>query len=354
MSKHLDLFKLLKLSRTGTDRGVAGDLLILHPHGLHHPSHISDMSVLEPKGSNSDTIDWVRDFREHLDKSQPNGLSEAVVAIKTLLQLIKNSEAGTIAGLQDEIKEGTKVLTEGISSIVSVSSGCELFVRFITLSSLLGEEKDFQEIKRLLVERGNLYIQRVANSRQKIAQVANPFIRDGTTVLVHSLSRVVFRLLFEASASGKRLKIFITTCAVDETGGIMQRWLEEAKIPSKLVLDSAVGFLMEKVDVVVVGAEGVAESGGIINKIGTYQIAVMAKTLNKPFYVVTESFKFVRVFPLKQDDLPNEEKYCCVDSSTDSHPTIDYTPPHYISLLFTDLGVLTPSAVSDELLKLYK
>ncbi len=49
--------------------------------------------------------------------------------------------AGTIAGLQDEIKSGTKVLTEGISSIVSVSSGCELFVRFITLSSLLGEEK---------------------------------------------------------------------------------------------------------------------------------------------------------------------------------------------------------------------
>ena len=35
------------------------------------------------------------------------------------------------------------------------------------------------------------------------------------------------------------------------------------------------------------------------------------------------------------------------------HPTIDYTPPGYISLLFTDVGVLTPSAVSDELIKLY-
>ncbi len=34
-------------------------------------------------------------------------------------------------------------------------------------------------------------------------------------------------------------------------------------------------------------------------------------------------------------------------------PTVDYTPPAYISLLFTDLGVLTPSAVSDELIKLY-
>lgn len=35
------------------------------------------------------------------------------------------------------------------------------------------------------------------------------------------------------------------------------------------------------------------------------------------------------------------------------HPLVDYTPPSYITLLFTDLGVLTPSAVSDELIKLY-
>ena len=49
--------------------------------------------------------------------------------------------AGTIAGLQDEIKQGTRTLTEEIPSTVSVSSGCELFVRFITLTSRLGEEK---------------------------------------------------------------------------------------------------------------------------------------------------------------------------------------------------------------------
>lgn len=47
-------------------------------------------------------------------------------------------------------------------------------------------------------------------------------------------------------------------------------------------------------------------------------------------------------------------QYSTVDSSADAHPHIDYTPPHYISLLFTDLGVLTPSAVSDELIKLYQ
>lgn len=43
-------------------------------------------------------------------------------------------------------------------------------------------------------------------------------------------------------------------------------------------------------------------------QIGTYQLAVLAKAMNKPFYVVAESFKFVRLYPLNQDDLPNDEK----------------------------------------------
>ena len=48
--------------------------------------------------------------------------------------------AGTIAGLRDEIKMSTKALTEAKTSTVSVSSGCELFVRFITLTSKLEEK----------------------------------------------------------------------------------------------------------------------------------------------------------------------------------------------------------------------
>lgn len=39
--------------------------------------------------------------------------------------------------------------------------------------------------------------------------------------------------------------------------------------------------------------------------------------------------------------------------ATERYPLVDYTPPSYINLLFTDLGVLTPAAVADELLKMY-
>lgn len=116
-------------------------------------------------------------------------------------------------------------------------------------------------------------------------------------------------------------------------------------------------------------------------------MAICAKEMMKPFYVLTESFKFTRLYPLNQRDLPNEFKvvaafplniYPCLlrimklflnytwfiyllqytsghlkKDLSKEHPLVDYTPPSYITLLFTDLGILTPSAVSDELIKLY-
>lgn len=93
-----------------------------------------------------------------------------------------------------------------------------------------------------------------------------------------------------------------------------------------------------------------------IFQIGTYTMAMCAKELKKPVYVLTESFKFARLYPLNQRDLPNEFKYLSSTLQRDlaeEHPLVDYTPPSYITLLFTDLGILTPSAVSDELIKLY-
>jgi translation initiation factor eIF-2B subunit alpha len=132
--------------------------------------------------------------------------------------------------------------------------------------------------------------------------------------------------------------------------------LEKEGIECTLILDTAIGYIMESIDMVLVGAEGVVESGGIINRVGTFTMALCAREMKKPFYVLTESFKFSRLYPLNQRDLPNEYKYSKkLDDKqlSKEHPLVDYTPPAYITLIFTDLGILTPSAVSDELIKLY-
>ncbi|XP_014664905.1 PREDICTED: translation initiation factor eIF-2B subunit alpha-like [Priapulus caudatus] len=203
-----------------------------------------------------------------------------------------------------------------------------------------------------------MFLDRMASSRQKIATLAVPFITDGSTILLHSKSGVVLNTLEEAARHNKRFQVYITQSLPDRSGEAMKKRLDEANIPCTLILDSAVGYIMEKVDFVLVGAEGVVESGGIINQIGTYTLAICAAQMNKPLYALVESFKFVRLYPLNQQDVPNDFKYSSsiLDSQSEldeAHPQVDYTPPSFITLLFTDLGVLTPSAVSDELIKLY-
>lgn len=64
--------------------------------------------------------------------------------------------------------------------------------------------------------------------------------------------------------------------------------LTTAGIPCTVVLDSAVAYVMDKVDFVLVGSEAVVESGGLINAVGSNQMAIIAKAASKPFYALAE------------------------------------------------------------------
>lgn len=161
---------------------------------------------------------------------------------------------------------------------------------------------------------------------------------------------MVQQILISAMQNRKFFEVFVVETNPDRSGLRMAELLRKSGIKTTVIADTAVGFVMERINAVLVGSEGVVESGGIINKIGTYQMAIVANHLNVPVYVAVESFKFMRYFPFKQTDVINVCKY---EGNQNGHPSIDYTPPHLIKLLFTDLGVLTPSAVSDELIRLY-
>lgn len=82
----------------------------------------------------------------------------------------------------------------------------------------------------------------------------------------------------------------------------------ELTISISVLIVECCRYLMETVDLVMVGAEGVMETGGIINKIGTHPLAVCAKAMHKPFFVMAESIKFVKEYPLSQNDIPIEFK----------------------------------------------
>ncbi|KAL8113632.1 uncharacterized protein LOC141667190 [Apium graveolens] len=289
-------------------------------------------------------------------RKQPD-LAEAVAAIRALAKVISSSEATTMMELEIELKSASDSLKAWDTTSISLTAGCDLFMRYVTRTSAL-EYEDFNSAKSRLLERAEKFGEISYKARRIIAMLSQDFIVDGCTILVHGFSRVVLEVLKAAAQSRKLFRVFCTEGRPDRTGLRLSNELAKLDVPVKLLLDSAVAYSMDEIDMVFVGADGVVESGGIINMMGTYQIAMVAKSMNKPVYVAAESYKFARLYPLDQKDMvpalrpidfgvPIPSK---VEVETSAR---DYTPPQYLTLLFTDLGVLTPSVVSDELIQLY-
>ncbi|XP_030464127.2 uncharacterized protein LOC115683688 [Syzygium oleosum] len=289
-------------------------------------------------------------------RQQPD-LAEAVAAIRALAAVIRASEATTMMELEIELKKASDSLKKWDTTSISLTAGCDLFIRYVTRTSAL-EYEEFNSAKSRLIERAEKFGEISHKARRIIAMLSQDFIFDGCTILVHGFSRVVLEVLKTAVQNKKLFRVFCTEGRPDRSGIRLSNELAKLDVPVKLLIDSAVAYTMDEVDMVLVGADGVVESGGIINLMGTYQIALVAHSMNKPVYVAAESYKFARLYPLDQKDMapalrpidfgvPIPSK---VDVETSAR---DYTPPQYLTLLFTDLGVLTPSVVSDELIQLY-
>lgn len=127
-------------------------------------------------------------------------------------------------------------------------------------------KQNFKDCKEIMKKRGEIFLRKLQEARPKIAKLGAPFILDGHRILTHSKSRVVLQMLVEASRT-KRFHVFITESYPDRSGALMKEELLKHNISCTLILDAAMGYVMESVDLVLVGAEGVVESGGIINKV---------------------------------------------------------------------------------------
>eukprot|EP01087_Luapelamoeba_hula_P019645 TRINITY_DN6538_c0_g1_i2.p1 TRINITY_DN6538_c0_g1~~TRINITY_DN6538_c0_g1_i2.p1 ORF type:complete len:363 (+),score=52.53 TRINITY_DN6538_c0_g1_i2:434-1522(+) len=309
------------------------------------PTSLSDMS-------------WAIPYFEEQLRSEDTAV--AVAAITVLTEAIKRSHAHTMYEVQLELNEAAKQMRK-CSSSISLSSGCDLFTNFVTRT--VENISDFELCKKRLIERGENFKAKAVLARSKIGINANRFMNDGVVILTHGFSRVVLAVLLRALESNKNFSVVVAESRPDSVGYLTAKALHDAGVPVTLTTDNALAHIMDTVDMVLVGAEAVVESGGIVSRIGTYGLSIVAKALKKPFYVAAESFKFTRLYPLNQRDIPVEKRQKELVPAADvipmsrqikvDNPPVDYTPPEYITLLFTDLGVLTPSAISDELIKLY-
>jgi len=158
----------------------------------------------------------------------------------------------------------------------------------------------------------------------------------------------VIRVAFE---QGKKLHVLVPETRPYLQGARLTAWeLHKGGIPLTLITDNMVGHFLKtgKVGAVVTGADRIAANGDTANKIGTYQIAVLAKENNVPFYIAAPVSTFDLSIP-DGDHIPIEERSAAevthlqgVRIAPDvnaAHPAFDVTPARYIAAIFTERGV---------------
>jgi len=163
-----------------------------------------------------------------------------------------------------------------------------------------------------------------------------------------------FGVILTAYQNDPTLRIFASETRPRQQGARLTTFeFVENGIKCTLIADTACGYLMQKeeIDLVISGADRIAANGDTANKIGTYQLAVLAKENNIPFYVAAP----LSTFDLKINtgvEIPIEErdekevtqingKTICASGVKVRNPAFDVTPSKYIAGIVTEKGILS-------------
>ena len=118
-----------------------------------------------------------------------------------------------------------------------------------------------------------------------------------------------------------------------------------------LIVDSAVKYHIDRIDLVLVGADTITSEGNLINKIGTSQIALTAYDAGVPFYVCAETYKFSPESELGSKGKIIIEERPPTEVVKDpgafpgvkiANPVFDITPAKHIKGIITENGIIKP------------
>ena len=214
-------------------------------------------------------------------------------------------------------------------------------------------------------------MERAKQARGSIARIAKQLVRDESIVLTYGHSRVVKAVLNAAVDDGTNFSLI---CAQDSGSTLREahsdtlEQLRRKEVPVAIIPFSALATATSKATLVMVGAESLMESGGVVSSMGTRQIGILARDSKKPLYVVAESHKLVKVYPLSPQDLGLEEDVFAFktrasqdNSNSKQYPSkpdigyahLDYSPPSLITAIVTESGVHKPNAISEDLMKIW-
>lgn len=151
---------------------------------------------------------------------------------------------------------------------------------------------------------------------------------------------------------GKRPFVYVMETRPRAQGARLSTWeLRRLGIEHRLIVDSAAGLLMRRgmVDAAISGADRVCANGDVVNKVGTYPLALLAREHGVPFYAAAPSSTFDPGCPdgdsVLIEERDGEEVATFAPPGTRTwNPAFDVTPARLVTALITERGVLQGSA----------
>jgi ribose 1,5-bisphosphate isomerase len=202
---------------------------------------------------------------------------------------------------------------------------------------IVNKEKDVKTINKLL--------RQLSGSTKEIAKRGSRLIKRNSVIMTHCHSGEALSVIKQAWKEGKKIKVYATETQPKEQGIKTAKELAKLKIPVVLIVDSAIEFFINDVDMVIVGTDAIRKEG-IVNKIGTYPLAVVAKEHKKPFYVVGDTLKLDKRKKLLIEERNPDEVYVEHMKTLEvRNPAFDLTPWKYINRVVTEKGIMTPGNI---------
>ena len=327
------------------------------------------------------TVEWKNNSVVMIDQTKlPNSLefvtytdyNQVADAIRTLVVRgapaigVSGAFGLALAALQSDAKEkdelinyleyAKKILFETRPTAVNLAWGLE---KIILVAKKAGT---VEEIKKNVVEAAKQMADDDIQTNMLIGKNGSELFNDNDTVMTHcnagALATVGYGtalgVIRATKDSGKNIRVIATETRPIQQGSRLTAFeLKHDGINVSLIPDTAVGYTIANslVNKIVVGADRILRTGHVYNKIGTYQIAIIAKQHDIPFYVAAPLSTFdmqsdpedVVIEQRKASEVTGiGDKKTAPDGINVINPAFDMTPPELISGIITEKGIAKP------------
>jgi ribose 1,5-bisphosphate isomerase len=188
--------------------------------------------------------------------------------------------------------------------------------------------------------------QRSRTAVTDIARHAADLITPGQTIITHSLSSTTLEIFRRVAGHG--IRAIVTESRPLQEGWTLASRLSQLGIETQYITDAQMGLFAARADVAMVGADSLLGDGSVVNKAGTYLLALATREAKVPFYVSSESFKqapwSTGAVVLEEND-PAELGITPLMHVVPKNVYFDITPSRLVTGIITEKGLQNPGSI---------